>query len=249
MAILIIQHSEGCAPGLLGDVMARYGQRTVTVRVDRGERLPAGLDDLHGIVSLGGAMSVNGNDPWIEPEAALLNQAHHAGVPVLGLCLGAQMLAKALGGKVTRMPQPELGWISVRNTQVDKEDALLAGLPWQQHVFGWHNEWVSTLPEGATVLQKSERCAVQCYRVGPWSYGFQYHPEWSRQTMLNEIADAASAELSEAGTSAEEMRQGITDHYATAERLSTRMFDLCNLILFPSSRLQPGLTARSPLHH
>lgn len=249
MALLIIQHSETCCPGLLGDVMRRYGQRTRTVRVDRGEVLPVDLDDLHGIVSLGGPQSSNDNLPWVAPELALLKQAHESGLPVLGICLGAQMLARALGGQVSRMPKPEIGWVQVHNHAIDKEDALLAGLPWTQTVFSWHNEWVSTLPEGATVIRKNAACAVQAYRVGPWSYGIQYHPEWSRETILKEVADATPEELAAAGTTANDVRQATTEHAATAARQSERMFDLCNLVLFPTSQLQTGLAARSPLHH
>jgi GMP synthase-like glutamine amidotransferase len=159
------------------------------------------------------------------------------------------MLATALGGTVSAMPKPELGWIQVQNVSVDKEDAMLTGLPWTQTYFSWHQEIVSTLPEGATVLQRNAACPVQAYRVGPWSYGFQYHPEWNRQTILKEIGEATEQELAAAGTTAEIMRQGTNDHYATAERMAGKIFELCNLMLFPSSRLQSGLAARSPLHH
>ncbi|MBL9140759.1 MAG: hypothetical protein JNK53_02730 [Phycisphaerae bacterium] len=109
---------------------------------------------------------------------------------------------------------------------------------------------MSTLPDGATVLQKNDACAVQAFRVGPWSYGLQYHPEWSRETILNELADPTNAdELAKAGTSANDVRQATTEHAPMAERQSDRMFDQCNLVLFPASRLQSGLEARSPLHH
>ena len=99
------------------------------------------------------------------------------------------------------------------------------------------------------VIRKNAACAVQAYRVGPWSYGIQYHPEWSRETILKEVADATPEELAAAGTTANDVRQATTEHAATAARQSERMFDLCNLVLFPTSQLQTGLAARSPLHH
>ncbi len=249
MAILIIQHAESCAPGLLGDALSRFGQRTVIVRTDRGQSLPADLGDVHGVVSLGGPQSANDAEPWVAQETALLKLAHQTGVPILGLCLGAQLLARALGGTVARMPKPELGWAQMSNVSVDKEDALFTGLPWKQTYFCWHEEFVSKLPEGATVLQRNEACPVQAYRVGPWSYGIQYHPEWNRQTILKEIGQATEQELAAAGTTAELLRQGTHDHYESAERMARKIFELCNLMLFPASRLQPGLVARSPLHH
>lgn len=249
MAILILQHSDTCTPGILGASLRRHGQRTRLVRVTAGEALPPDLDDVHGIVSLGGPQSSNETAPWVGAELALLKEAHEARVPVLGLCLGAQMLARALGGEVTRLPRPEIGWVSVQNTAVDKEDALLAGLPWTRTVFAWHNEFVSKVPAGATVIQRNAACPVQAFRVGAWSYGFQYHPEWSRETILSEIAGATPEELAAAGAPADALRQATAEHAPAAERHAERMFELCNLVLFPANSLQPGLAARSPLHH
>lgn len=249
MAILVLQHSDTCHLGLLGDSLRTFGQRTRTVRLDQNQPLPADLDDVHGVVSLGGPQSVNDPAAWVAQEKALLSEAHAAGVPVLGLCLGAQMLATALGGEVTRLAKPNLGWHQARAAAVDKEDALYAGVPWRHTVFCWNNEHVSKLPEGAQVVMKGENCPVLAYRVGPTSYGIQYHPEWSRQTILDEIAGASAAELAAVGTTAEALRQATAEHTTNAERLAMRTFELCNLLLFPASRQQPGLRARSPLHH
>jgi GMP synthase-like glutamine amidotransferase len=249
MAILILQHSDSCTPGLLGASLRRHGQRTRLVRVAAGEALPPDLDDVHGVISLGGPQSANDTAPWVAAELALLKEAHDARVPVLGICLGAQMLARALGGEVGRMPRAEIGWVEVQNTAVDKEDPLLAGLPWTRTVFAWHNECVARPPEGATILQRNAACAVQAYRVGAWTYGIQYHPEWNRDTILAEIAGATAEELAAAGASAEALRQATAEHAPTAERHAERMFEACNTVLFPASALQPGLAARSPLHH
>lgn len=249
MAILVIQHADSCGLGLLGESLRQFGQRTAIVRPDKGQALPQDLEDLHGIVSLGGPQSVNDALPWVEPETKLLRLAHEASVPVLGLCLGAQLLSVALGGKVSRLPKPLYGWTDVQTAAVDRDDVLMAGVPWKTPVFCWNNEGVTTLPEGATVLQRSAACAVQSYRVGSWSYGIQYHPEWDKRRMLDEIGTATAAELAATGATAESLRAATNEHAANSERLAARFFEMCNLMLFPSSRLQPGLAARSPLHH
>ena len=102
MAILVIQHSKISDPGHLGTALRQHGQKVRTVRIDLGQPLPADLDDVHGVVSLGGPQSANGNDAWNAPELELMREAHARQVPVLGICLGAQMLAKALGGDLRR---------------------------------------------------------------------------------------------------------------------------------------------------
>jgi GMP synthase-like glutamine amidotransferase len=219
------------------------------VRIDQGDRLPADLNDLHGIVSLGGPQSANDGDAWVAQEQALLRAAHEAQVPVLGLCLGAQMLAKALGGTVAKMDKPEFGWVDVRATGIGVEDVLHPGIGWSQTVFSSHGEHVSQLPEGATVVWKGKACPVQAFRVGPFSYGFQYHPEWTRETILAEIAAMSDADLAAAGTTRHHARDATAEHAADAERRSHRLFEAANLVLFPSSRLQTGLVAPGTIHH
>ena len=249
MAILLIQHSRHSEAGHLGESLRSFGQRVRTVRLHEGDALPADLDDVHGVVSLGGPQSANDADAWVAHEQALLRDAHERKIPVLGLCLGAQMLAKALGGEVTRMASPEVGWVKVRAASIGVEDALFVGIGWEQSVFSSHGEHVSKLPPGGTVVMKGTACPVQAFRVGPWSYGIQYHPEWTREAILAEIERWSDAELAAAGTSRDAMRRATAEHAETAARNARRMFELANLMLFPASRQQPGLVAPSVVHH
>ena len=249
MAILLIQHSRHSEAGHLGESLRSFGQRVRTVRLHEGDALPADLDDVHGVVSLGGPQSANDTDAWVAHEQALLREAHERKIPVLGLCLGAQMLAKALGGEVTRMAAPELGWVKVRAASIGVEDALFVGIGWEQSVFSAHGEHVSKLPAGGTVVMKGTACPVQAFRVGATSYGFQYHPEWTRETILAEIAAMGDAELAAAGTTRQAVRDATAEYAADAERRSHRVFETVNSVLFPSSRLQPGLVAPGWIHH
>ncbi|MFO0963029.1 MAG: type 1 glutamine amidotransferase [Phycisphaerales bacterium] len=249
MAILVIQHSKVSDLGHLGTALRRHGQRLRIVRVDLGQALPPDLDDVHGLVSLGGPQSANDAHAWVGQELELLRAAHAAQIPVLGICLGAQLLAKALGGEVARMAQPEIGWVTVKSASVGIEDALYAGVPWSQTVFAYHGEHVSKLPEGASLVLKGAACPVQAFRVGPWSYGIQYHPEWTRETILSEIDASTDAELAAAGTSRAALREATAEHYPTAQRFAERTFELANLMLFPATRQQSGLVSPADIHH
>ena len=249
MAILLIQHSRHSDAGHLGASLRSFGQKVRTVKVHEGQALPPDLDDVHGVVSLGGPQSANDPDPWVTHEQALLRAAHEAKIPVLGLCLGAQMLAKALGGTVARMERPEVGWIHVRAASIGVEDPLLAGTGWEHVVFASHGEHVATLPPGAALVMKGSACPVQAFRAGPWSYGFQDHPEWTRETIVAETDRWTDADLAAAGTSRQAIREGTAEHAANAERMAQRVFELANLMLFPASRQQPGLVAPGTVHH
>jgi GMP synthase-like glutamine amidotransferase len=249
MAILVIQHSKVSDPGHLGTALRQHGQKVRTVRIDLGQPLPADLDDVHGVVSLGGPQSANDSDAWVAQELALLRDAHAAGIPILGICLGAQLLAKALGGTVSKLDKPEFGWVPVRTASIGVEDVLHAGIGWNQTVFQEHGEHVSALPEGATLVMQGQHCKVQAFRVGALSYGIQYHPEWTRETINGEIDSATDAELAAAGTTKAALRQATAEQYPAAERNATRVFDAVNLVLFPASRQQTGLVAPGWVHH
>jgi hypothetical protein len=96
---------------------------------------------------------------------------------------------------------------------------------------------------------KGTACPVQAFRVGPWSYGIQYHPEWTREAILAEVERCSDQELAAAGTSRDVIRRATAEHAEAAARHAKRVFELANLMLFPASRQQPGLVAPSVVHH
>ncbi|MFB3777426.1 MAG: type 1 glutamine amidotransferase [Bryobacteraceae bacterium] len=143
-----------------------------------------------GFIFMGGPMSANDDFPYIRREIDLIERAAAAGKPMLGICLGAQLIAKALGAGVYRNPVKEIGWYPIRWSQAASADPLLAGLSGADTVFHWHGETFD-LPRGSELLASSERCRNQAFRWGGGAHGFQFHLEvtpemiadWVRQDL------------------------------------------------------------------
>jgi GMP synthase-like glutamine amidotransferase len=162
---LVLQTQADAPPGLLSDWAARRGFSLTVVRVDRGEPLPdPGSVDF--VIALGSDMSVvDGGMRWIKHEVAWLHEATEAGVPVLGICFGAQALAAALGARVYRLPEPEIGWVSV-----EPSDGVVPSGPW----IAWHED-AFELPSGAVELARNE-ISLQAFAHGR-CLAVQFHPE------------------------------------------------------------------------
>jgi GMP synthase-like glutamine amidotransferase len=148
------------------------------IKVDSGEDLPAGPEQFSGLVFMGGAMSVNDDLPWIAPAQALIRQAVGLDIPVLGHCLGGQLMSKALGGLVSSCPIKEIGWgrVSVADNFIARE--WLNDLS-EFEAFHWHGE-IFSLPEGATRLLSSKYCENQAFAIGI-HLGMQCHVEMTEE--------------------------------------------------------------------
>ena len=140
------------------------------------ERLDPG--DAAGLVVLGGPMNVDQVDayPWLLPELAWIREALDAELPILGVCLGAQLLAKALGANVAPNHVKEIGWHRIELTEEAEDDRLFAGCGTSQTVFQLHGDTFA-LPEGAVHLARSRQCENQAFRYGRSAYGLQFHIE------------------------------------------------------------------------
>ncbi len=241
MAILILEHSADCTAELLVNALRSFGQRLRFIKLHAGQEVPSDLDDVHGVVSLGGPQTVHLMDgPWMQAEMNLLRDAHGAGVPVLGLCLGAQLVAAALGGETAAMTKPEVGWKKVTLSAAGREDPLFAGQPWCVEQFCWHHDHVLKVPPGAMVLASSEACKVQAFSVGLRTYAMQYHAEWSCETVKHQTNTGAN-EVKAAGENSQTMLQDTERFGQTSERLAKRFFDSVSVLLMPVDRLNPGL--------
>ena len=185
MRILVFQHIACEHPGIFRDFLAADGIAYDAVELDAGEAIPA-LDGYDALWVMGGPMDVweEERHPWLIREKVAIRDAVLARrLPYFGLCLGHQLLAAALGGRVGKMTAPEVGLLGIELTEAGRRDRLMAGLPARQTALQWHGAEVQELPPGAIVLASSPACAVQAMRVGRHAYGLQYHVELTSRTV------------------------------------------------------------------
>ncbi|MHC4947666.1 MAG: type 1 glutamine amidotransferase [Planctomycetota bacterium] len=248
MAILVFEHSDSTGIGRLGDTLRRYGHRLRIVSLHRGDAVPGDLDDVDAIVTCGGQQSVRADDHgWLEPQMELLRAADAREMPVVGLCLGSQILARALGGELRVVETGiELGWHDVHLNHLGREDVLHAGLPWSMATVQWHRDQVVTAPPGARVLASSDHCQVQTWARGLRTYGFQAHPEAGPGTLDRWAAEEPAA-LAEAGVTREELQSRTEAEWPAFARLTERLFEAIALLLMPVDRRYHGLA--KDLHH
>jgi GMP synthase-like glutamine amidotransferase len=241
MSILIFEHSDNANAGRLAATLRDYGHRLRILELHHGHRVPPDLDDVHGIVSCGGPQSANDATDYLVEEMRLIRAGHEIAVPIVGLCLGCQLVAKALGGQVERMSGGiELGWLPVTLTDAGREDIVHQGIPWTSSQFHWHREQVAKAPEGAKILAKSDRCPVQAWSLGLRTYGFQYHPEVVPSDIERWMTDEPAA-LAEARMTREELRLQTARHFDDMARTSSRLFEQIALLLMPVDRLNRGV--------
>lgn len=188
MYIVVFQHLACEHPGIWRDFLREDGAEVLTVELDEGDAIPS-LADVDALLVFGGPMNVDEEDryPWLAPETAAIRQAALGGMPILGVCLGAQLLAKALGARVTKNPAPEVGLLEIGLTAAGASDPLFAGWPRRTPVVQWHSDTFA-LPAGAIHLASSPLCHNQAFRHGDRAYGLQFHPEVTAD-MVVEWAD------------------------------------------------------------
>ena len=212
--VYILRHIACEGPGYFGEVLNRRGIPTRLIAIDRGDKVPASDADMSGLVFMGGPMSVNDKLPWIEDELNLIRQAQRTGLPVLGHCLGAQLVAKALGAAVYPNAVKEIGWHQVQ--QSGRSSPWLAGLPLSFEGFHWHGETFD-LPEGAVHLLQSAHCRHQAF-VRDRMLALQFHVEMTAD-MVKEWAALYRQELASPGA-------GVQSYDAMLSALEMRIKNL-----------------------
>jgi GMP synthase (glutamine-hydrolysing) len=189
----------------------------------------AGLrpQELAGLVVMGGPMSADESDryPFLATEVDWLRQAVAAGLPTLGICLGAQLLAKSLGARVFRNRVKEIGWHDLELLPAALVDPLLAGSSARETVFQWHADTFDP-PPGAVQLARSAVCEQQVFRYGANAYGLQFHLEITAEMVADWLVDPdLCGDLEESGaTSALEIRRRAADGVAKMAPLAERIF-------------------------
>jgi GMP synthase-like glutamine amidotransferase len=235
MSILVFQHSAIVGPGRFAATFRDHGFRLDVRRLDLSAEhpfnvvgkstpgwFPADLDDVQGILSLGGAQNVGESHPWMETEYEFLREAQRREMPVVGICLGSQLIAHALGGEVGKMERPEVGFQTVSLNAAGQTEALLSGIGWDVPQYQSHGYEVKKLPEGAVLLGSSRQCKVQVYRVGLRTLGMQYHPECDRM-MLDALIASDKDWLAAAGISSQEIAAQCERHYGMYARMADRL--------------------------
>ncbi|RMH50372.1 MAG: type 1 glutamine amidotransferase [Zetaproteobacteria bacterium] len=173
--ILLLQQVAHEPAALIDERLQAAGFRCVTHLLSR-QPPPATCGDYAGIVIMGGPASARDDTPAIRGQLALLTQAIAQGVPLFGVCLGAQLSAKAAGGAIILAEQRELGWYPLNPAEAAADDPLFMHLQPKTMVFQWHGESF-TLPEQAVLLARGEAVARQAFRLGRGQYGLQFHLE------------------------------------------------------------------------
>jgi GMP synthase-like glutamine amidotransferase len=187
MKLLILQHARVEHPGIFGDFFREDGFAMHTVELDEGDKLPS-LDPFDVMVVMGGPQDVWQEDeyPWFrEEKEAIRKFVVDMQRPYLGICLGHQLLADALGGSVTPARTSEVGVLPVSKTKAGEDDPVTGKLPDPLNVLQWHGAEVVEIPPGGTVLVSSDVCPIQAFRFGDLAYGMQFHVEVTSETVQN----------------------------------------------------------------
>jgi GMP synthase-like glutamine amidotransferase len=224
--VAIFRHSPGEGPGYFATFLHRHSIPHRLIRVDAGDPVPCAAAEFSGLCFMGGPMSVNDDLQWIEPVLELIRSAVAAGIPVIGHCLGGQLMAKALGGSVTRNAVKEIGWGRVTAADDDAARTWLDGTT-DFLSFHWHGETFS-VPPHATPILSSPYCANQAFVLGN-SLGMQCHVEmtetmirlWNRQ-WADEVNGNRGPSVQSPSEMYEDMDGRLTQLHAVADKIYSR---------------------------
>lgn len=185
MRILALTHGDNVGPGVFEDAVRAAGHELVERNVARDGAPDEGAD---AAIVLGGAMHPDQDDrhPWLAPELRFLERELERGTPLLGVCLGSQLIARAAGARVFQASEPEVGWLPVEVTESGSADPVAASLPQRFDAFQWHH-YTHDLPNGAVELARSRVC-TQAFRLGS-AWGVQFHPEVRAEQVESWLAE------------------------------------------------------------
>jgi len=222
MHVLSVVHGEQVRAGVFGDAVEARGHHIDEWSIAWSASPPRPLDEYGAVLVFGGAMHADqdGEHPWLQEEGLLLQRLVATRKPLLGICLGAQLLAKATGAHVGPAREPEIGWYSVELTAAAEDDPLLGRLPSRFEAFQWHY-YAHDLPAGAVELARNDLC-TQAFRLGDSAWGVQFHPE----VTLAQIESWITEDEPVPDNLLEETRRRISDWNALGTNLCDAFVDV-----------------------
>lgn len=235
--VLVIQHVESEGLGTIGNILCKRGFDADFVKVFKSERVPKTIDGYSALIVLGGPMGVYEADvyPFIKDEIALIKNAIKNNIPILGICLGSQLIAEAGGSDVYKGKKKEIGWYKIKLNDEGKRDGLFIGLPDEFTVFQWHGDTFDAGTDFKSVpsknLASSDLFPNQIIKIGKNAYGLQFHLEVTEK-MINEWIDVNDKELKsvKAYIKPEKILKDTSTHIETlnkyGEVVFSRFFDL-----------------------
>ena len=220
-----MQHTASENLGTIEYALRGHQIEFAYIETHRAKAVPPEMADKAGLVVMGGPMGVyeEAAFPFLRDEMRLIESALALGHPVLGVCLGSQLLAAVLGAEVTKGPRKELGWYEVVLTESGRSDSLFANVQPSFWPFHWHGD-VFSLPKGSVSLASSQQTAHQAFRHGKNAYGLLFHLEVTKPQiaeMLNVFVD----ELREAGASSAEIAEQTPRHLTALQAIASDVFN------------------------
>lgn len=221
MRILVVQNSRTAPLGLLGDYLTEFGAELVTVTPPEGDALPGDADGFDGTVVLGGPQSAADDaiSPYIPRLLDLMRGFADAEKPILGICLGAQLLARAHGERVYKHKLMERGFKPVEATPAGAEDPVMGSFGPARHIMQWHYDTFD-LPKDAVLLATGPDCANQAFRIGECQYGLQFHPEVNADIVRDWVSRAEGATPEEIAALGQEMDAQVERYLPEAEEFA-----------------------------
>lgn len=227
--LLVFQHVAAEPLGTLDPLIRRRGHRIRFVNFERDPDAQPDVDRYRGLIVLGGPMNVEdqAHRPHLRTELRAIERALAQGKPVLGICLGSQLLAHVLGAPIRRLEQPEIGWFDLATTEHGRADRVFGVLGAGTAVFQWHS-YGFEVPSGAQHLASSAHWGQQAFRAGDNAYGFQFHLEMDASLIERWLTTPAYAqELSQCGSAqnVEAIRAATSNHIATMKDHAESVFN------------------------
>ena len=223
-SIWVLQHTSCETLGTMEHVLRGNGIEFKYIEPHEGEQVPGELADKSGLIVMGGPMGVYeyATYPFLSDEMHLIESAFKSGKPVLGVCLGSQLLAAALGAEVKKGERKELGWHAVTLSESAAQDTLFASVTTEFWPFHWHGD-VFSLPKQAVGLASSRQTPHQAFRYGKNAYGILFHLEVTQQQISQMLFDFAD-ELREAGGSATEITEQTPRQLPALQEIADGVF-------------------------